>query len=76
MLENNFYKDIKNVNISNYDFVMNLQNILNQILLNNDLKKTRKKEYESFVSLITNINGYEDKFNTILITLEILITNL
>ena len=59
-------------NISNYDFVINLQNILKQILLNNDLKKTRKKEYESFSSLITNINGYEDKFNAISITLEIL----
>lgn len=67
----NVKKQIDNIN--NYNFVSNLQNILKQILLNNNLKKTRKKEYENFSRQINNnLIDYESKFNTINISLEII----
>ena len=39
MLENNFYKDIKNVNISNYDFIVNKNYKLNENYIPNDLEE-------------------------------------
>ena len=39
LLENNFYKDIKHVNISNYDFIVNKNYKLNENYIPNDLEE-------------------------------------